>query len=249
MSKTVVGLFRTEAQAHQVKEALITEGYEGSKIKVLAADGSGSSADTTPGGVGDKIKHFFSSLTGGDEDIHEHYAAGVNSGGSLVAVTTDEEDTEEVAAVLEAHGARNIEETGTSGMATGGHIPTEGHTAIPIIEEELVVGKRAVDRGSVRVYSHVVEQPVEADVTLRDEVINVERRFVDRPATAADFAAGHGSVIEMNAQGEEAVVGKTARVVEEVVVGKEATASGPRRSATPFARPKSTSKRFPAKPS
>jgi uncharacterized protein (TIGR02271 family) len=91
---------------------------------------------------------------------------------------------------------------------------------IPIVEEQLVVGKREVDRGGVRVYSHVVEQPVSADVTLRDEKILVERRPVSRVATAADFNMGQGSVIELKATGEEAVVGKTAHVVEEVLVGK-----------------------------
>ena len=59
-----------------------------------------------------------------------------------------------------------------------------------------------------------------ADVTLRDEKILVERRPVSRVATAADFNMGQGSVIELNATGEEAVIGKTARVVEEVLVGK-----------------------------
>ena len=34
---------------------------------------------------------------------------------------------------------------------------------------------------------------------------------------------GQGAVIEVNATGEEAVVGKTARVVEEVLVGKQST--------------------------
>ena len=47
--------------------------------------------------------------------------------------------------------------------------------------------------------------------------------MVNRPATAADFAAGSGSVIELNATGEEAVVGKTSRVVEEVLVGKQSS--------------------------
>ena len=88
------------------------------------------------------------------------------------------------------------------------------------MEEELVVGKREVDRGGVRVYSHVVAVPVATDVTLRDESVHVERRPVDRVATAADFEAGRGSVIELTATGEEAVVGKTSRVVEEVLVGK-----------------------------
>ena len=219
MAKTIVGLFSTEAQARQVKEAFIQEGYEGSNIKVIADDGDASGTSTGSGiaGMGEKIKHFFSSLSGGDDDAHEHYATGVNAGGSLVAVTTEDDEADEAAALLEERGARNIDQTGAAGTAKS------GQTAIPIIEEELVVGKREVDRGGVRVYSHVVERPVEADVTLRDEFINVERRFVDRPATAADFAAGHGSVIEMNASGEEAVVGKTARVVEEVLVGKESS--------------------------
>jgi uncharacterized protein (TIGR02271 family) len=64
---------------------------------------------------------------------------------------------------------------------------------------------------------------VTADVTLRDEQIRVERRPVNRPATAADFNMGQGSVVELNATGEEAVVGKTARVVEEVLVGKQSS--------------------------
>ena len=85
----------------------------------------------------------------------------------------------------------------------------------------MVVGKREVDRGGVRIYSHVTERPVEANVVLHEESINVERRPVNRAATAADFAAGSGPAIELRATGEEAVVGKTSRVVEEVLIGKQ----------------------------
>ena len=234
MAKTVVGLFNTTAEAEHVKSHLTSEeGYEASNIHIVA-NGSGDSeaeGESKPG-VGAKISHFFSSLTGGDDDAHEHYASGVNSNGALLAVTVPDEEAEDVASLLKQHGARDIdgnEEAATAGTPVYGggssKAATEitGQTAIPIVEEELVVGKREVDRGGVRIYSHVVESPVQADVTLRDEFINVERKFVDRPATAADFAAGSGSVIEMNATGEEAVVGKTSRVVEEVLVGKQAS--------------------------
>ena len=51
----------------------------------------------------------------------------------------------------------------------------------------------------------------------------VLRRPVSRAATAADFAVGSAGTIELNATGEEAVVGKTARVVEEVLVGKSSS--------------------------
>ena len=41
--------------------------------------------------------------------------------------------------------------------------------AIPVVDEELQVGKRAVQRGGGRVHSRVVEQPVEQAVDLREE--------------------------------------------------------------------------------
>lgn len=227
MAKTVVGLFSTLAQAEQVKQTLSGAGYE--HVTVVANDSNSTTGTTGTGisGIGEKITHFFSSLTGGDDDAHGHYASGVSQGGGLVAVTVADDEASEVAALLKEHGARDIDgDTAAAQSGTpvyGGTADTVGQTAIPIIEEELVVGKREVERGGVRVYTHVVEHPAEAAVTLRDEFINIERRFVDRPATSADFAAGAGSIVELTATGEEAVVGKTARVVEEVVVGKEAT--------------------------
>ena len=251
--KTVVGLFNTTAEAQQIKQTLIADGYQASHINVVANEDedagayasstsssslSGSTSESLAGkagstatGVGHKISEFFSSLTGGDEDVHNHYATGVNQGGALLTVTTEDEDAAAVAALLKQSGARDIDSSNQGSATAGTPIygagrtggTTEqltGETAIPIVEEELVVGKREVDRGGVRVYSHVVERPVSADVTLRDERINVERRAVNRPATVADFGNGETS-FELRASGEEAVVGKNSRVVEEVLIGKE----------------------------
>ena len=97
----------------------------------------------------------------------------------------------------------------------------ERERAIPVIEEELQIGKRAVSRGGVRVFSRVVETPVEEHVQLRDEHVTVERRPVNRNATAGDTAAFKEDVIEVRETDEEAVVAKQARVVEEVVVRKD----------------------------
>lgn len=247
MSKTVVGLFSSMSEAERVKQELITDGYDSSDINVMASgsststgtDSTYSSRSSTEGeGIGAKIEHFFSSLMGGDSEAHEHYASGVNSGGALLALRTDEGETEEVAQWLHEHGASNIDRNSSSmgGASTSGYRETAGSTqrenyagttgegtsqTVPVIEEDLEVGKRTVNSGGVRVYSHVVEKPAEASVTLRDETINVERREVNRPATAADFTAGSSKNIEMSAQSEKAVVGKTARVVEEVVLGKQ----------------------------
>jgi len=100
----------------------------------------------------------------------------------------------------------------------------EGQTAIPVVEEELQVGKREVERGGVRVRTEVQERPVEEKVNLREEHVRVERRPVDRPASEADInRARQGGTIEVREKAEQPVVQKQARVVEEVVVGKEAT--------------------------
>ncbi len=244
MSKTVVGLFTSVAQAEQVKKTLVADGYSAQNIRIVANDEDAQNGaevrtasdsgytDIGSGGgtgVGEKISSFFRNLTGGDEHAHGHYATGVNAGGALLTATVDDSEAEEVADTLSEYGAKEIEggaqTTGTAPPAYGGAATasTSGETAIPIVEEELVVGKREVDRGGVRIYSHVVERPVDAEINLREEHINVERRAVNRPATAADFVSGSGSVFELNATGEEAVVGRTSHVVEEVLVGKQSS--------------------------
>jgi uncharacterized protein (TIGR02271 family) len=96
-------------------------------------------------------------------------------------------------------------------------------TAIPVIQEELKVGKREVERGGVRIYQRVVETPVSESIGLREEHVSVERRPVDQPIGTAEVAAFQETTFEVRETAEEAVVEKTARVVEEVVVGKDVT--------------------------
>jgi len=97
-----------------------------------------------------------------------------------------------------------------------------GRAAIPVVEEQLQVGKREVEKGGVRIQTTQTEKPVEASVNLREERVNVERHRVDRPATAADLnQPGRNAAIEVTATSEVPVVAKEARVVEEVVVNKD----------------------------
>jgi uncharacterized protein (TIGR02271 family) len=93
--------------------------------------------------------------------------------------------------------------------------------AIPIIEEQLRVGKREVETGRVRLRSKIIEQPVEESLRLREEHVHVERQAVDRPATEAELGSFKESEIEITEHAEVPVVSKEARVVEEVKVGKE----------------------------
>jgi uncharacterized protein (TIGR02271 family) len=107
--------------------------------------------------------------------------------------------------------------------ATTRRVEGQEEIHIPVVEEDIAIGKREVERGHVRIYSRVTEQPTEASVRLREEKVTVERRPADRPATDADFAAAEKEVIEFAETAEEPVVNKRARVVEEVVVHKDVT--------------------------
>ena len=102
-----------------------------------------------------------------------------------------------------------------------GKVGRGGEDVVQVVEERLNVGKRAVSRGKVRLHSYVVENQISENVTLRDETVTVDRRAVDRPVASLAADAFQDRTIEMEEVDEEAVVGKSARVVEEIGIRKE----------------------------
>lgn len=158
----------------------------------------------------------------GAADIDEHMAqyrstTGATTGATAAGYATS--GTTASTGYATGDTSRGYAPTGATSAATGA---TSGETVIPVVEEELQVGKRSVQRGGVRIYRHVTERPVEEQVTLHEEHVNVDRRPVNRAVTDADNAF-QGGTMELTETAEEAVVSKNARVVEEIVVGKTAT--------------------------
>ncbi|MCX6215545.1 YsnF/AvaK domain-containing protein [Spirosoma sp.] len=107
------------------------------------------------------------------------------------------------------------------GDTTTRDLITDNDQTIKVIQENLEVGKREVERGGVRVRSRIIERPVEESLRLREERVRVQRTPVNRPATEADLNAFQEGQIEMTEHAEVPVVSKTANVVEEISVGKE----------------------------
>jgi len=113
--------------------------------------------------------------------------------------------------------------TATAATATAGTAATAkaGEQVIPVIQEKVEIGKRTMERsGGVRVHTRVTARPVEKQVEIRTERATVDRRPVDRPLTDADRAF-QDRTVEVSERTEQPVVTKTARVVEEVRVGKQ----------------------------
>jgi uncharacterized protein (TIGR02271 family) len=107
-------------------------------------------------------------------------------------------------------------------MADADRTLREDEGVIPVVREELRVGKRDANLGRVRVRSYVVEEPVSEEVELNEERVFVERRPVDRDIAASEAAfEDHEIVAEEHV--EEPVVSKKARITEEVALRKEQT--------------------------
>lgn len=93
--------------------------------------------------------------------------------------------------------------------------------SIPVVEEDVEIGKREVERGGVRIRSRIIERPVEETLRLREEHVTVNRTPADRPATESDLNSLQEGSFEVRERSEIPVVNKQARVVEEINIRKD----------------------------
>ena len=240
-TRTLTAMFKTRSEAERAEQALASElGLNRSAIQTSPGTG------VTDAGYDQarpyEEKGFFASLKSlmlPEEDRYA-YAEGMRRGAILLNVKADESQIDRASDILEHAGAMDLDaqeaewrKSGWTGYDATAHnsirtatapvAPVAGRDeAIQVVEERLVVGKRAVEGGRVRVRSYVVETPVEENVTLHQERVTVERHPVDRAATPADLAAFQERTIEARGTNEEAVVSKETRIVEEIGVRKEA---------------------------
>jgi uncharacterized protein (TIGR02271 family) len=156
-----------------------------------------------------------------------HYYESLRRGHVLVAVESPHDAVPRTAAAMRRLGARAVTEAASIANPDARAerpLPQEGvreEVTVPVVEEQLEVGKRQVQRGGVRVHSHIVEQPIQESVHLREERVRVERRPVSRDATEEDLAEFKEGSIEIHETMEEPVISKRRRVVEEIVIGRE----------------------------
>ena len=248
MSQTLIATFDSYTSANQAVERLVKAGFSRSDIDVKTTDAStagttSTTSTTTRTDDNDafgSIGRFFSDLFGGDDDrdYANHYSEAVRRGHAVLTLQADDARVDEARMELDSAGAVDIDEQvsawrnegytgGAAGLAatgqTGAVAASDKEGVIPVVEEQLEVGKRRVDQGRVRVVSRVETTPVHESVELQSERAVIERRAVDRPASEADLDGFKERTVEVRESAEQAVVSKTAHVVEEVVVGKQVT--------------------------
>jgi stress response protein YsnF len=252
MTHTVVGLFEDRSHAQAAMNELIAQGFVKEHIDISNRRFAGGDDDqyaitdettaNTGEGIGDRISNFFSNLFSDDESTARSYANAAGDADAILTVQVDSEERAETAReIFDRHDAMDVDEHGSSHYGTTGASATgkTGATAtgrnigndtnltdrqtIPVVEEKLNVSKREVERGGAHVRSRIISRPVEENVRLREEHVVVNRRPVDREITDSDMQNFRPGEMELTEKAEVPVVGKQARVVEEVEIGKNVT--------------------------
>jgi uncharacterized protein (TIGR02271 family) len=187
-------------------------------------------------GIGAAAGGLVGALTnlGVPEEQAGHYAEGVRRGGTLVTVEVEDHNIDRAVNIINQHHPIDIDRRRQHWQDQGDYrgFRSEGQGLtrdqlqqerrhMPVVEEDLQVGKRDVESGRVRVHRSVTERPVEKDIDLRSERVNVERRDVNRPVNEGDQDVFKEETYEFTEHSEEPMARKEQRVVGEVDISKE----------------------------
>jgi uncharacterized protein (TIGR02271 family) len=211
--RTVIGLFDDRNEAMRAYTALYEAGFAKADLDILTNDDS----DDVP-----KLASMKKFVPEPDVTI---YLEGVRKGGTIITGHVADGSAARAAEIMSGFAMVNIGKRAVELKAVEPSLPTltdasKDPNVFEVIEEELQVGKEQVERGRMRIYNVVTEQQVTQNVGLRDETIKVQRRPVNKTVAVNPnlFTARSFEMVEMD---EIAKVTKTARVVEEVSLGKE----------------------------
>jgi stress response protein YsnF len=234
MAQTVVGFFDQSSEAQTAIRELMARGISRDRIDLgrgnMGTSQVSSDRSTDSDRGSNPISNFFRNLFGNDDDERERYTRVAERSDTIVTVhAMSHEEAETASEILDRCGAVDVDERAaqygynsrSSAPGEPQRVSDERGTTIPRVEETLEVGKRTVEGGGVRVRSRIVEKPVEENVRLREEHVQVEREAVNRPLEDGDRDAFRERNIELTERSEVPVVNKEARVVEEVRISKD----------------------------
>src|SRR5215471_3063895 len=223
----VVSVYDTADKAKSALNVLKSSGIDTSDVSILDRNTLGTGIDHQHVGL---WRRLFG------ENVWEHEAAvygdTLQRGGAVLSVRGPKDRVAKIMAILDAHKPVDVHEQAAK---IGTEVPIEAKALITapgtstgaskndvlrLAEEQMNVGKRMFETGTTRIRRFITERPVEAQVTLHEEHAKVVRKAVTDPNYIADidWSDKEYSVTET---AERPFVNKTARVVEEIAVGRE----------------------------
>lgn len=245
--ETVVAVFDTPEHARAAVDALKAGGFHDNDISVFDRSRLASSA----GGVSYKEPGFWRRLFGGDMYQHEATVFGqaVEEGGTVVSVRCLDTEVAHATGILDVHHPVDVQDRAiTTGVAPAPRVEAAAKEIVAaaaplaatqrvatspkaadvhgdvlrLAEEQLQLGKQMVETGRTRVRRFTTEREVASDISLHQEHADVIRRALNEPAAIKDVDWSDAQ-IEVVESAEQALVNKTARVVEEIGLKKVGT--------------------------
>ena len=197
----LVAVYGVRADAELARERLVRAGIPTSDIQISEPYTTSERAEPEPG--------FWGSLFGQiPERERVQYRDEIRNNRAVVSVRiTNDSHYQTAMDAMESCNPIEFNEHDEAGAET--------EQVIPVVKEQLAVGKRATER-RYRIRTYVVEKPVEASVMLHDEHVEIERR----PATGTGTMPEEREV-EVIEHHEEPVAEKRGQREEEVVVRKK----------------------------
>ena len=243
--ETLVAAFDTKEHATAALNALNAGGFHSDDISIF--DHSRVTSGTAVVGSAPRPPGLWQRLFGNDLNLYEAkvYSTTIDDGGTVVTVRVPRDQVAQASGILDLYHPINVHDRAvTAGIAPAAHVETAAKAiaAVPLAkeqtvavtpklaavhndtlrlaEEQLQVGKKLVETGRTRVRRFTTERDVAQDVTLHEEHAEVMRQAMSQPAELKDidWADGELEVVETK---EQALVNKTARVVEEVSLKKK----------------------------
>ncbi|WWO99784.1 MAG: YsnF/AvaK domain-containing protein [Candidatus Dasytiphilus stammeri] len=235
----IVTLFDNAEHAQSAKNNLLTAGFSIDDISLIDEDQL-RSANILSHQHEIWQRLFGKSLT---EEESKVYAQAVETGGVILILRTNEEDTPRALSILNAH-QKVVDVSETYGCNEKNDSQPKYKNAeseceffekhpdesisnknnseeiIQLAEEQLEIGKKIVKEGSTRVRRFVTEKDVEVEVPLHEEHAAIFRRSINKNQcpNKLDWS---DSVVEITETREQPVINKTAHIVEEIIVRKE----------------------------
>lgn len=239
--QTIAAAYDTRTHAKAAADALKAAGFHPADISIVDKQ----IAPDVAGWMG-KGPNLWQRIFG--MDVKQHEAAvfhdAVEHGGAVLSVRVPDYEVAHATGILDLHHPIDVKDRAlTTGLVPAGQVeaavastavvplPAKQEIALPaklaesneqvlrLADEQLKVGKRMIDTGKTRVRRFVTERDASADVTLHEEHAEVLRRAVSDPKYLADVDWADKS-IELIETAEQALVSKTAKVVEEVALKK-----------------------------
>ena len=224
----VVTAYDSVDKAKNAMKVLQNAGYDTSNLSVIDRTSLGSH-DTDHVGL---WRRLFG------DNVWDHEAAvygdTLDKGGAILATRVPDDQVAKVMALLDVHQPLDVHAVAAK---IGEAVPVQAKALVTppiakadakdpetlrLAEEQLNVGKRVFETGTTRIRRYVTERLVEAQVSLHEEHAEVVRKAITDPSFVADIDWSDRAY-EVTETAEQAVVSKTARVVEEVSLRKTGT--------------------------